>query len=352
MATLIGIELGRRINAMNVSSFLKPLFIGCVTFALAQVQLFLFGLNGSRSILISFIFGALFFVLTFIAQLLLRMSNSIKKTERKLVDMVKDVDKRVAKRIVESQKHIQFELLNNQSEIMDKVNESDKLVKDQILNSQKFLTRQTRLESADMFHQIEATIQLESVYGFKVPLPASRGWAASPDLILEIINVLNDRKPQVVVELGSGLSTIWIARILEIIGSGKLISIDHDASFADKTFENIKKSKLENFVEIRVCELENQSWNEGTENWYSKAIFKGIETIDLLIVDGPPESASGTYRWPAMWELESRMSEQATIILDDARREPEKQLAIAWSELGNYDCQIRNLEKKAAILSR
>jgi hypothetical protein len=159
MATLIGIELGRIINTMNVSSFLNPLFVGCVTFALAQVQLFLFGINGIRSILISFIFGALFFVLTFIAQLLLRMSNSIKKTERKLVDMIKDVDKRVAKRIVESQKQIQFEILNNQSE-------------------------------------------------------------------------------------------------------------------------------------------------------------------------------------------------QATIILDDARREPEKQLAIAWSELGNYDCQIRNLEKKAAILTR
>lgn len=212
--------------------------------------------------------------------------------------------------------------------------------------------RENRRELGHVFHQVEATIQLESIYGFKHLLPPSRSWAASPDLIVEIINQIRDRKPQLIVEVGSGLSTLWIARVLQQLGTGRLISIDHDAFFAAKTSQHLATNGLEHLVDLRVGELEEQTWPDGTQNWYPHALMNGIEKIDLLIVDGPPRNDSETYRWPAMWELESRMNDSAAIILDDAIRLEEANLAVAWSDRGNYNLEIKNLEKRAGILTR
>jgi predicted O-methyltransferase YrrM len=212
--------------------------------------------------------------------------------------------------------------------------------------------RENRRELANLFHQVEATIQLESIYGFNHPLPPSRSWAVSPDLIVEILNQIRDNQPKLIVELGSGLSTVWIARMLEREGCGKLVSIDHDAKFAQKTSEQLAIHKLGAHVDLRVGALEKQAWGDETQNWYPKSLLDGIEKIDLLLVDGPPKNDSGTYRWPAMWELESRMNSRAVIILDDVIRQEEADLAKAWAEFGKYKLEIKNLEKRAGILSR
>lgn len=298
----------------------KPLGIGFTTAIFIQLQFLLFGITSLASLIVSFNIGILFFVLALITQ-----------------------------KLLQSQQRLTNKLLRFQK---DSQNQSDKRVMNQLSELKKNLQKSMKLELGYHFHQIEATIQLESLYGYKAQLPASRGWAASPDLILEILNLIDEKKPSVVVELGSGLSTIWIARALEMIGSGNLISIDHNRGFADMTLDNLRKHSLNSFAELRIGELEFQVWRDGAENWYPKSIFDGINQIDLLIVDGPPKSPSDTYRWPAMWVLESRMNSSATIILDDAVREPEMELAMAWSRLGNYTLQVKSFEKKAAVLSR
>lgn len=235
--------------------------------------------------------------------------------------------------------------------VAEKINRK-MVTKDRVEQLDRNSRRENRRELANLFHQVESTIQLESVFGFAHPLPPSRSWAASPDLIVEILNQIRDRKPQLIVELGSGLSTVWIARVLEQNGFGKLVSIDHEAHFAEKTRAQLAVHGLESLVDLRVGALEEQRWVDGTQSWYPQGLFDGLEKIDLLIVDGPPRNDTETYRWPAMWELETRMNSSATIILDDVIRQEEADLAKAWAERGNYKLEIKFLEKRAGILSR
>lgn len=183
-------------------------------------------------------------------------------------------------------------------------------------------------------------------------MPPSRSWAASPDLILEIVSQIQNRKPLLVVELGSELSTIWIARALRENGNGKLISFDHDPKYGDQTRAQLQLQGLDNFVELRFGELEESTWQNTTQRWYPRHLFSDLQNVDLLVVDGPPQAKNQNHRWPAMWELESKMNMSSVIILDDAFREEESALANAWSQLGNYILEIKPFEKGAAILIR
>lgn len=235
--------------------------------------------------------------------------------------------------------------------LLNKVNRR-LLTRDRFEQVDRNTRREFRREIANNFHQVEATIQLESLYGFTHALPPSRSWAASPDLVLEVVTLITTRKPQLIVELGSGLSTLWIARMLKENGGGKFVSIDHDPHFAAQTRKRLEAQGLSEFVDLRVGELESQTWDEGLQNWYPHSLVADLKTIDFLLVDGPPRNDSGTYRWPAMWELEVRMSEHATVVLDDVIRDEESELAKAWAVHGGYELDIKFFEKRAGILTR
>lgn len=205
----------------------------------------------------------------------------------------------------------------------------------------------------DLFSQIEATIQLESIYGFDHVLPPSRGWAASPDLLIQVIDAIRTQKPKLVVELGSGLSTVWIAKALKENGGGKLVSLDHEDFFANKTAEVLAKSGLSEWVDLRVSSLEEQIWPEGSELWYAPSTYQDLTDIDVLLVDGPPKRKGiKTYRWPAMWALDSKLSKNAVVILDDAFRDAELELGQTWAERSNFEFNLPALEKQAVVLKR
>ncbi|MFM7860460.1 MAG: hypothetical protein ACKO8C_03520, partial [Candidatus Nanopelagicaceae bacterium] len=74
------------------------------------------------------------------------------------------------------------------------------------------LTQQERENSKQSTRQIEAFIQLNSLLELSAPLPATRGWVASPDLLLTISQLVKEHKPKLVVELGSGVSTLVVAK--------------------------------------------------------------------------------------------------------------------------------------------
>ena len=93
------------------------------------------------------------------------------------------------------------------------------------------LTQQERENAKQSTRQIEAFIQLNSLLKFTASLPATRGWAASPDLLLSISQLVKEQKPKLVVELGSGVSTLVVAKS----GAKKVISFDGDADYAEQT---------------------------------------------------------------------------------------------------------------------
>ena len=78
----------------------------------------------------------------------------------------------------------------------------------------------TRKEVEALFGQIHALLALERRLALSQPLPPMRGWAGSPDFLLVIANEVLARKPKLIVECSSGVSTIVIARCLELNGGG------------------------------------------------------------------------------------------------------------------------------------
>ena len=63
-------------------------------------------------------------------------------------------------------------------------------------------------EIKQTFRQLEALQNLNAVLPANDVLPATRGWAASPDLLAVLVDLVVAERPSLVVECGSGASTL------------------------------------------------------------------------------------------------------------------------------------------------
>jgi predicted O-methyltransferase YrrM len=205
-------------------------------------------------------------------------------------------------------------------------------------------TGRIKSEIADVYHQVEAIEQLLPILKLSAPLPPSRGWAASPDFLLTLAHITKRIRPRLTVELGSGTSTLVLAKS----GARKIISLDHSEEFGNQTREMLASHGIRG-VDIRIHELEN--YPSGYK-WYAKSTLKGLAKIDLLVIDGPPSSTNPDARYPALEHLIPLLSLKATVILDDVDREEERKLADAIARaLPNHTMTILSHEKGTAVIS-
>ena len=205
-------------------------------------------------------------------------------------------------------------------------------------------TGRIKSELGNVYHQFEAVEQLLPLLKLSAPLPPSRGWAASPDFLLTLAHVTKRVKPRLTVELGSGISTLVLAKS----GAKKIISLDHSVEFGTQTREMLLSHGVRG-VDIRIQELE--TYSRGYK-WYAKTTLKGLAKIDLLVIDGPPSSTNPDARYPALEHLVPLLSPRATIILDDVYRDEERKLADAIAKaLPNHILTIFSHEKGTAVIS-
>jgi predicted O-methyltransferase YrrM len=194
------------------------------------------------------------------------------------------------------------------------------------------------------YYQSEAYAQLMQLLDFKSSIPPTRGWAASPDLLMTIYETVKKINPSLVVELGSGVSTLVAAKS----GAKKVVSLDGSKEYAAKTRELIKEHRVRG-VDVRFAAL--LPYVNGL-TWYDVSVIKDLKKIDLLIVDGPPGNNNPESRYPALKEFKDKLSPRAVVILDDVNREGERKLAEDFAAaLPNHELVILNHEKGAAIIS-
>ena len=194
------------------------------------------------------------------------------------------------------------------------------------------------------YRQSEALQQLFALLKFSAPIPPTRSWAASPDLLLTIADLVRTHKPRLVVELGSGVSTLIVAKA----GARRVISMDNSAEFAMKTREMLKDHKVRG-VEVRVAPLKAHA---SSVDWYDTAKLKDLKKIDMLIIDGPPGSKNPDARKPALKELLAKLSPNVVVVIDDVNRIGERELAEAFAKaLPRHTLSILNHEKGTAVIS-
>jgi predicted O-methyltransferase YrrM len=162
------------------------------------------------------------------------------------------------------------------------------------------------------------------------PLPYPGGWAASTDLLLELVQQILARRPQLVVELGSGLSTLIIAAALKRNGRGRLISIDADEAYAQQTRAQLGVHQLGDWAEVRAASLKEFDFEGIRRPWYDTVVLEDLHEIDLLFVDGPPTRLRADIRYPSLPYFWDRLRSGAVMLLDDANRPAEAAMSEAW----------------------
>jgi len=206
------------------------------------------------------------------------------------------------------------------------------------------LSLENKKNSMIAYRQAEAFTQLTNLLDFKAAIPATRSWAASPDLLLTISEIVKKNKPGLVVELGSGISTLVAAKS----GARKIISIDNSDAWGAKTVALLKEHKVRG-VDVRIAPL--RPYANGSE-WYDLDAIKDLKKIDLLIVDGPPGSKNPEARYPALQQFKDKLSPAAIVVIDDVNREGERKLAEDFAKaLPNHELTILDHEKGTAIIA-
>lgn len=130
-----------------------------------------------------------------------------------------------------------------------------------------------------------------------------------------------------IVECGSGVSTVVLARLLRERHSGGLIALEHDHHWAGLVQDQLRRESLDTIACVLHAPL------QGEPPWYRLAGLGEVpDDIDLLIVDGPPacDPGHGTRREPALPRFAERLVGGATVILDDITRPGERQVIASW----------------------
>ncbi|MEX0649220.1 MAG: class I SAM-dependent methyltransferase [Balneolaceae bacterium] len=182
-------------------------------------------------------------------------------------------------------------------------------------------------------YKIQALQEIYHLLSIRSPLPSMTSWAATPELAIKVIELIQTHKPNIIVELGSGITTLLSGYALERFHpDGKLISIDHDPIYTEKTLNKIHHHKLEKFIELRNAPLTKTELNGKRWNWYNTDQLHFDKTIDLVIVDGPPVKTQKDARYPALPLLFNHLSQSSVIIIHDTHRDAESRIVDSWLE--------------------
>jgi predicted O-methyltransferase YrrM len=159
-------------------------------------------------------------------------------------------------------------------------------------------------------------------------LPPTEGWAGSAGLLLTLVDEVEARRPRLVVEFGSGLSTLVLARALALhVPGARLLSFDHDAGFAAITRRRLAALGLA--AEVRHAPLADAAGHGVAGEWYDHGPLP--HGIELLLIDGPPawlrqgaRAAAGPAAFP-------HLALGGVVLLDDADRQGERANAAQWA---------------------
>lgn len=214
----------------------------------------------------------------------------------------------------------------------------------------KWLDYRNSKQSIDLYRQIYTAKDIEDLVG-SGHVRNLRGWALSPDALLVILKYVSIYKPKLILELGSGYSTVILANFIKKNNiHTKIISVDHSSQYFEQT-ENLLHSDVAELVKAPLVE-----YKQGY-SWYdSKVIRKAVKAsgvkVDLIIVDGPPGTTNPFARGPVLEQLSACLMDHYTIMLDDASRSDEKKVVEDWLDVDNkLSHKYMHTEKGLSILS-
>nr|WP_230375995.1 class I SAM-dependent methyltransferase [Pseudomonas fulva] len=243
----------------------------------------------------------------------------------------------------------------------------------EMIKARRSLENTIKSEILNAAQQLEAFLGVQNFINHGERLPSMHGWPISPDFALYLIELIDGNDYDLIIEFGSGTSTVIIAKTLARIARqehGKpattQVAFEHLEQYHAQTQENLRQAGLLDYVQVILAPLTPYQAPNGTTYLYYSchAVLKALaETLSvtslkiLMVVDGPPASVGKHARYPAVpMVLEKFNGARIDILLDDYIREDEKEIAQLWLqdiETKGVAAQIstRKMEKDACLIS-
>lgn len=192
----------------------------------------------------------------------------------------------------------------------------------------------------DQHNNLRSYVNLQSMLG-ETFVPYSN-WAMEPGSLLNLLGVIQYEDHRTIVECGAGLSTVLIGKLLKQLDQGQIFSLEDDERWYAVISAAVARENLEKFITLLYAPLEQNP--ESGELWYSQAaaqqIMDAVDSVDLLIVDGP-KSITTFSRMPALPTFASKLNHKSLIVLDDSKRESERQVLKHWQDRFKLDIKPR-----------
>lgn len=200
--------------------------------------------------------------------------------------------------------------------------------------------------------QTEPLIALSRWLPTRRPLPPMREFAIAPDFALVLAELVHDEAPAVVVETGSGVSTLVIAYALERLGRGHVWALDHDPRYAARTRAELARHGLTTWATVVDAPLEPLDLDGERHTWHARSALDGIGPIDLVVDDGPPRYLGSMLRYASLPVFAPRLSPRATFVLDVIGDEERAILARWRTRFPELAQELHASRKGHAILRR
>lgn len=176
-------------------------------------------------------------------------------------------------------------------------------------------------------------------------LPNLGSWKADTGLLTLLADHVLVARPQTVVELGAGATSLVLARCLQMNGGGHLISFDQHGDFVAATGQWLADNGLPS--DLRTAPL-GPPPGDWPGLWYQLAGLP--DRIDLLVIDGPPWTIHPYVRGAAE-SLFDRITPGGVVMLDDGARPGERVVAARWRRRWpDFDFRLENGGTKGTLI--
>lgn len=237
---------------------------------------------------------------------------------------------------------------------------------DKLVEVNKELRSALRYSSSNTVRQIENFISVDRFLNEGRKPLSFHDWPISPDIALYLLNKLLEEEFDLIIELGSGTSTVLISKTLQQLKrtKTKFYSFEHNEKYKAKTLKSLSEVGEEYFnvvhAPLSMIEIDNCDYH-----YYSipDEIFSYLNSLKInkyfkamILVDGPPGGLNALARLPALYVFSDIIkNSNSTVVIDDANRIDEKKILDIWkeelkSEGVSFDIENVKTEKGCVIL--
>lgn len=165
------------------------------------------------------------------------------------------------------------------------------------------------------------------------------GWGIGHDSVGVLAQVFAAVKPSLVLEFGSGTSTVVLAALAEAQGgSSRVVSLDERDDFAARTRGHLQRLGLSRRATVVVAPVEQRrvgDWQGWCYHPQPSALTRALAggRADLVFVDGPATwlKRRGDCRFGALLMAHECAGPQAVVIADDAFRRRDRANLHRWA---------------------